>query len=82
MLGQTLEEILKRCGDNLTRENLLKVATSLQGVKTDMDLPGITGASTTPTDYRLHKEFQMMRFDGERWGLFGPILHDEMSATN
>jgi branched-chain amino acid transport system substrate-binding protein len=82
MVGQTLEEILTRCGDNLTRENLLKVATSLQGVKTDMDLPGMAGASTAPTDYRLHKEFQMMRFDGERWELFGPILRDEMSAGN
>ena len=82
MLAQTIEEVLKRCGDNLTRENLLKVVTNLQGVTTDMDLPGMSGASTSPSDYRLHKEFQMMKFDGERWELFGPILRDQMSATN
>src|SRR3954463_3599471 len=72
---QLLVEVLKRCGDDLTRENVMKQATSLKGVQLDLSLPGITG-STSPTDYRVNKQLQMMRFNGERWELFGPIIED------
>jgi hypothetical protein len=68
-----LIEILKRCGDNLTRENVMKQATSLKGVVLDLALPGIT-VNSSPTDYRLNKQLQMMKFDGERWIGFGPII--------
>ncbi len=80
--GQLMEHILKKAGDNLTRENIMDIATHLDGVKTDLALPGMEGAITSPTDYRLNKEFQMMRFAGERWELFGPIQKDTMAATN
>jgi ABC-type branched-subunit amino acid transport system substrate-binding protein len=70
---QLLVEILKRCGDNLTRENVMKQATSLKGVVLDLALPGIT-INSSPTDYRLNKQLQMMKFDGERWIGFGPII--------
>ena len=73
-----LVEILQRCGDNLTRENIMKQATSLKGVVGDLALPGMS-ISTGPTDYKLNKQFQMMKFDGARWELFGPILTDEFS---
>ena len=65
--------MLKQCGDNLTRENVMKQATSLKNVQLDLSLPGIVG-NTTPTDYRVNKQLQMMKFNGERWELFGPIL--------
>jgi len=55
----------------------MNIATNLSEITTDLSLPGMT-ASTSKTDYRLNKQFQMMRFDGERWVLFGPILADEM----
>jgi branched-chain amino acid transport system substrate-binding protein len=71
--AQVLVEILKRCGDNLTRENVMKQATSLKGVVTDLALPGMS-INTAPNDYRLNKQLQMMRFDGERWVGFGPII--------
>jgi ABC-type branched-subunit amino acid transport system substrate-binding protein len=71
--AQLLVEILKRCGDNLTRENVMKQATSLKGVVLDLALPGIT-INSSPTDYRLNKQLQMMKFDGERWIGFGPII--------
>jgi ABC-type branched-subunit amino acid transport system substrate-binding protein len=77
--SQLLVEVLKKCGDNLTRENVMKQATSLNGVQLDLSLPGITG-STSPTDYRVNKQLQMMRFNGERWESFGPLIEDNASG--
>jgi branched-chain amino acid transport system substrate-binding protein len=73
--AQLLVHVLKQCGDNLTRENVMKQATSLKNVQLDLSLPGIVG-NTTPDDYRVNKQLQMMKFNGERWELFGPILED------
>jgi len=73
--AQLLIHVLQQCGDNLTRENVMKQAASLKGVKLDLALPGIL-ANTSPSDYRVNKQLQMMRFDGERWERFGPILQD------
>jgi ABC-type branched-subunit amino acid transport system substrate-binding protein len=76
---QLLIHVLKQCGDNLTRENVMKQATSLKDVVTDIALPGIK-INTTPDDYRVNKQLQMMKFNGERWELFGPILEDTGAA--
>ncbi|MBR0850329.1 ABC transporter substrate-binding protein [Bradyrhizobium diazoefficiens] len=73
--AQLLVHVLQQCGDNLTRENVMKQATSLKDVTGDTGLPGIK-ANTSPTDYRVNKQLQMMKFNGERWELFGPILED------
>lgn len=77
--AQLMVHVLKQCGDNLTRENVLKQATNLKNVELDMALPGIKG-NTTPNDYRVNKQLQMMRFNGQRWELFGPILEDQAPA--
>jgi ABC-type branched-subunit amino acid transport system substrate-binding protein len=74
--AQLLIHVLKQCGDNLTRANVMKQATNLKDVQLDLSLPGITG-TTTPDDYRVNKQLQMMKFDGERWEGFGPIITDE-----
>jgi len=74
-VAQLLAQVLKQCGDDLTRENVMKQAASLKDFAGDLALPGIK-INTSPTDYRLHKRLQMMRFNGERWELFGPILED------
>jgi ABC-type branched-subunit amino acid transport system substrate-binding protein len=76
---QLLIHVLKECGDNLTRENVLNQATHLKNVQLDLTLPGIVN-STSPTDYRVNKQLQMMKFNGERWELFGPILEDTGAA--
>jgi ABC-type branched-subunit amino acid transport system substrate-binding protein len=76
---QLLVHVLKQCGDDLTRENVLKQATNLKNVQLDLALPGIVG-NTTPNDYRVNKQLQMMKFNGERWELFGPILEDTGAA--
>jgi len=73
--AQLLAHVLQQCGDNLTRENVMKQAASLKDVTSDIALPGIK-ANTSATDYRVNKQLQMMKFNGERWELFGPILED------
>jgi branched-chain amino acid transport system substrate-binding protein len=77
--AQLMVHVLKQCGDDLTRENVLKQATNLKNVQLDLALPGILG-NTTPNDYRVNKQLQMMRFNGERWELFGPIIEDTGAA--
>ncbi len=77
--AQLLVHVLKQCGDDLTRENVMKQAASVKGFATDTALPGIK-VNTSPTDYRVNKQLQMMKFNGERWELFGPILEDSGPA--
>lgn len=74
--AQLMVHVLKQCGDDLTRDNVLKQASHLDRVQLDLLLPGIT-VSTTPTDYRVNKQLQMVQFDGERWKRFGPIVTDD-----
>jgi branched-chain amino acid transport system substrate-binding protein len=73
--AQLMVHVLKQSGDDLTRANVLKQATNLKNVQLDLALPGVVG-TTTPDDYRVNKQLQMMKFNGERWELFGPILED------
>ena len=75
MYAKTLEQVLKQCGDDLTRENVMKQAANLKDVVLDLGLPGMK-INTTPDDYRVNKQLQMMKFNGERWEMFGPILED------
>ncbi len=77
--AQLLVHVLKQCGDDLTRENVMKQAASVKDFATDTALPGIK-VNTSPTDYRVNKQLQMMKFNGERWELFGPILEDSGTA--
>jgi branched-chain amino acid transport system substrate-binding protein len=77
--AQLMVHVLKQCGDDLTRENVLRQATNIKNFQGDLALPGIVG-NTTPNDYRVNKQLQMMRFNGERWEMFGPILEDNGPA--
>jgi branched-chain amino acid transport system substrate-binding protein len=76
-LCQTLVQVLKQCGDDLARENIMKQAANLHDFTVPMLLPGIT-INTSPTDFAPIKQLQMQRFDGERWNLFGPIISGEV----
>jgi branched-chain amino acid transport system substrate-binding protein len=71
--AQTFVQVLKQCGDDLTRENIMKEAANLRGFRVPMLLPGIT-INTSPSDFAPIKQIQMARFDGERWQLFGPLI--------
>jgi hypothetical protein len=75
-VAQALEYVLRRCGDELTRANVMRVATHMDHVAFPMLLPGIT-ATTSPTDYFPIKQFQMFRFDGKEWVPFGPLRGPE-----
>lgn len=77
-----LVQILKQCGDDLTRANIMKQATNIKAEYVpDLALPGMTYSGETD-DWRINKQFQMMKFDGARWVLFGPILTDDFKMTN
>jgi branched-chain amino acid transport system substrate-binding protein len=69
----TVVQVLKQCGNELTRENVMKQAANLHDFTVPMLLPGIT-INTSPTDFAPVKQVQMARFDGTSWGLFGPLL--------
>jgi len=71
--AQTMAYVLKRCGNELTRENALKQATSIQNLELPMLLPGIR-INTSPTDYFPLEQMQLMRFDGKRWVRFGEVF--------
>jgi len=72
-VAQTLVQVLRQCGDDLTRENVMRQAASLHGLELPMVLPGIT-INTRADHYAPIEQMQMMRFAGESWALFGPIL--------
>ena len=71
-------ETLKKCGDTLTRENVMKQAANFQKYKLPLLLPGIT-ISTSPTDYYPIQSVQLARFKGETWDLFGDVMSAEGS---
>ncbi len=72
-VGATLVEVLRRCGDDLTRENLMRQAASLDSLEVPMLLPGIT-ISTGPNDFYPIEQMQLMRFNGEIWELMGDVI--------
>ncbi|MFC0283761.1 ABC transporter substrate-binding protein [Camelimonas abortus] len=65
-VGVLIHQILEKCGDDLTRENLLRAATDLRGMTSPMNLPGITFA-TSPTDYALYKNYELSRYENDDW---------------
>ena len=68
-----LVELLKQCGDNLTRENILKQASNLKGVKAPLLLPGIT-LNTTPDDYTPLRDGYLMQFNGEKFVVISDLM--------
>jgi branched-chain amino acid transport system substrate-binding protein len=71
--AQTLVAVLKACGDNLTRENVMKQAAAIHNLKLPMLLPGIT-ISTGADDYAPIKQMQLQKFDGNTWKVFGEVM--------
>jgi branched-chain amino acid transport system substrate-binding protein len=73
-VAQTLVAVLKQCGNDLTRENVMKQAASLN-LELGMLRPGIR-ISTSPTDYRPIKQLYLVRFNGQHWVPTGDIAGD------
>jgi branched-chain amino acid transport system substrate-binding protein len=78
-VAQTLVEVLKKCGDNLTRENVMKQAASLKDFRTEVLLPGIK-INTSATDFAPISQLQLMRFKGDKWELFGEVISADVGG--
>jgi branched-chain amino acid transport system substrate-binding protein len=75
-VSTTMLEVLKRCGNELTRANVMKQAAGLRGLEVPMLLPGIK-INTSPTDFYPIQAVRLQRFKGETWELFGDVLANE-----
>jgi branched-chain amino acid transport system substrate-binding protein len=71
--AQAMVQVLKQCGNDFSRENIMKQAANLKNVEFPMLLPGIK-VNTSPTDHAPIEQEQLAKFDGERWVLFGELL--------
>jgi branched-chain amino acid transport system substrate-binding protein len=78
-VAQTMVQVLKQCGDNLTRENIMKQAANLKDFRTEVLLPGIK-INTSPTSFAPISQLQLMQFKGERWVLFGDVISGEVGG--
>jgi branched-chain amino acid transport system substrate-binding protein len=76
--AQTMVQVLKQCGDNLTRENIMKQSASLKEFRTEMLLPGIK-INTGPNDFAPLSSLQLIRLKGEKWELFGDVISADVS---
>ncbi len=75
-VASTMEVVLKQCGDDFSRENIMAQAANLKNVRIPLLLPGIT-VDTSPTDFYPIEAEQLMRFNGESWERFGEIISAE-----
>jgi branched-chain amino acid transport system substrate-binding protein len=78
-VSQTLVKVLQMCGDNLTRENIMKQAASLKDFRTEVLLPGIK-INTGPDDFAPISQLQLMKFNGEKWDLFGDVISADVGG--
>jgi branched-chain amino acid transport system substrate-binding protein len=72
LVAQTLVHVLKQCGNDLSRENIIRQAASIRDLELPLLLPGIK-INTSPTDFAPIEQLQLAKFDGERWVLFGKV---------
>jgi branched-chain amino acid transport system substrate-binding protein len=78
-VAQTLVQVLKQCGDDLTRENVMKQAANLKNFRTEVLLPGIQ-INTSPTDFAPISQLRLERFKGEKWDLFGDVISADVGG--
>jgi branched-chain amino acid transport system substrate-binding protein len=74
--AKTLERVLTQCGDDLTRENVMRQAANLKNLRLGGLLPGIA-INTSPIDYAPIEQLQLEKFEGDTWHRFGNVLSDE-----
>ncbi|WP_166299070.1 ABC transporter substrate-binding protein [Bradyrhizobium sp. 26S5] len=78
-VAQGLEHVLRACGDNLTRENIMKQAAGIRDLELGGLLPGVK-VNTSATDFAPLSQLQLMRFKGETWERFGEILSGDVGG--
>jgi len=78
-VAQGIVHVLKACGDNLTRENVMKQAAGIKGLELGGILPGIK-VNTSATDFAPISQLQLMKFKGDKWDLFGDIISGDVGG--
>jgi branched-chain amino acid transport system substrate-binding protein len=78
-VAQTMVQVLKQCGDNLTRENVMKQAANLKSLELDDLLPGIK-INTSASDFAPIEQLQLERFEGDAWHRFGEVISAEVGG--
>jgi ABC-type branched-subunit amino acid transport system substrate-binding protein len=78
-VAQLIVQVLQQCGNDLTRENVMKQAASVKDFKPDLLIPGIA-INTGPQDFFPIEQLQMMKFDGKSWQFFGPIIDGNLGS--
>jgi branched-chain amino acid transport system substrate-binding protein len=72
--ARALVQVLKQCGDNLTRENVMREAANLKNFETGTEMPGIR-INTSPSSFAPMQDLQLVRFDGRTWVSFGEVIN-------
>jgi branched-chain amino acid transport system substrate-binding protein len=78
-VAQGLVHVLKACGDDLTRENVMKQAANIKGLELGGLLPGVK-VNTGPNDFAPISQLQLMKFKGEKWDLFGEVISGDVGG--
>jgi len=78
-VAQTMAYVLKQCGDDLTRKNIMKQAASIKGLSLDGLLPGIS-ISTSATDFAPIQQLRLQKIEGDTWHLFGDVISSEVGG--
>jgi branched-chain amino acid transport system substrate-binding protein len=79
IVAQGLEHVLKACGDNLTHENIMKQAASIRDLELGGLLPGVK-VNTSATDFAPISQLQLMKFNGDKWDLFGDVISGDVGG--
>jgi branched-chain amino acid transport system substrate-binding protein len=79
VVAQGLVHVLKNCGNDLTRANVMKQAASIKDLEIAGLLPGIT-VNTSPTDFAPLSQLQLVKFKGETWERFGDIMSSDVGG--
>lgn len=79
-VSRTMIQVLKQCGDDLTRDNIMKQAANLKNFEPGLLLPGIA-INTSPTDFAPIDQLQLMKFDGQTWQLFGDVISGQAEGS-
>jgi branched-chain amino acid transport system substrate-binding protein len=78
-VGQMVVQMLKQCGNDVSRENIMRQAANLRNLDLPMLLPGIR-VNTSPTNYHPLRQMRLMRWDGHVWDHFGDVLSDDVQS--
>jgi branched-chain amino acid transport system substrate-binding protein len=72
-VGQTIAQVLRQCGDNLTRENVMRQAANMKAYRVETLLPGVM-IGTSADDFAPIESGQLQRFSGKEWVRFGEVM--------